>query len=1109
MFKHQRARLAWSLPIYTSPTVSAAPYLAPELQVGDLTDFVNSSVAAVFPTPTITDVVFLGSTSRGNTPYTISSGDVGGSLTVKQVATNNLGVDSKTSTAVTPIALQRAWDQNILGGNCGGATDYSRNQFLNNAGQAGFPFYAYQSGTVAYSGGYDGSGWPTAAFTLLVSAAIGVPAQDGQIVAGSYQCSYRSVSQATPLTGAGGCTISNITNISPVTGSSDGVTTYFTMVVPTGANVSLNFNGAVQYVNVPRDFVTETWGGPEFWPVMLAHYSQESTVRPMDICAPNCTEKLWSDMPAQRIDNGSTSPGLASGWPNCYSWGRIARLMIAIAGYSGSRTKKFHIAIPGLIDPSATNSNNYAYQLVRYLDSQLSGHSFEIEIEVADEPWNATLAGGIVFSANLHGAQTETKSISLKAATGTYTTDGNPVVSSVISNGDGTVTVTLGSSLTGSITGTTLTALTASITGAPLIGQTLLGLGVTPGTTITGPQVTVDGTHVSFQVSATQVVSSTTLTTAVPCNAIPNNDGSGTTFSISNGDQMVVNNATLNSTWGAGSVVQNANPLLAATVTTVAVTVSSPTGNTFIYPQAVGGALTSGTVCPATQMAFFFNTNSSLILDGLGLNLYNMCHKAHTRRLYQVSQIWKVVRPQDNWVMNLQTYAQSGSIQVQYPYAQYIGGSLTPWAYASAVAPYVQPIVTGAKGTAGNAFLTNVSFVSTAQVGDTISIAGAGTAGAALVTTVATGSTGTTLNLATTVVTTVTNATITAVSGPTATFSCYIVGTAMTSTSGTPVIGMIFNSCTTNVFAPGTKILSGAGTSWVVSVSQTFASSGSPASVTAANTDGIVGMMAAAIATNTTLILTAHIYQCLRFGLRPMCYEGGPGTELQPTQQIAIHTNPLIGPVVTSLYDAWFGQGGKEFQAYWLAPSTITNSQEGAWPYLQSFTDVTSPKYAAHLAYATHTLTYSNSLGTPGTWGPGGTAGAYTQNIVQGVASGTNFNTINGMVFSTSTTVDRFIDILFTIPRSRRYKVLVVGSSNTADLLDIYVNSALVGQVTLVANGNGSTNGTVPGASAPLLVDVNGSNVPYFTSGACTLRVDTPVGRALNWGVFSVQLLPY
>lgn len=1024
--KHQIARYAGGLPLYAVPQISGSPYLAPDVQPGDVVDFVDAGLSAVvYPAPGTTHTVYANGTSRGSTPYTVTTADVtAGNMTLLQHTSNALGFSEATSASVSPIAAQTAGSQGLLGGNTSGTTHYTVQQFLSNAGQAvRQPFFAFNSTTTSYSGSFDANGWPTSAFSALISAQIG--GLDGQLPAGTYNCSIRSVGQAATVTALQSCTVSGITL------DADGVTTHFTVVIPFAVNPMLSFSAGIQYLDIPRDGVTPTYGGPEFWSTNLNFWGQQSVLRPMDLC--NCTgaETTQTQRNAAFPELGVTQPATS------YSLARVARWIKAVYQNPGSRVQTVIFNPPGLMDPTVTQSDNLAYQIPTMLNTVLSGVGVQLLIELGDEPWNASLGAALIYSGNLHTAETETKCLPYYVGEASH-------ISSIVGNGDGTVTVT----------------------------------------------------------------------TSSPLATMPLPDGS--TFAITNGMGVVVNHQQSNSTWGAGSIVPysgvaaDGNPSYAAdgTVTSVPVTVLSSTS--FKYTANGSPSTTLGAASGGNQMAFFFGLTSNLIKDGLTLNLFDIGNKVQVRRTYQAQQVWSAVRPQDRFVLNLQQYGSSFAAAMTnskfaYGYARYLGGGNDSWFYGGMVAPYVKPTGIPFTGvaTVGGTTITGVAWAASAQVGDQIQVLGAGASGATLSTTVVAGSSGTTLNIADTISTTVTAGTINYVYGPSASVTASISGTTMTVTAGSGLmVGMMGNG-TPATMAFNTRIVSqltgtagGVGT-YQLSTSQTLTSQ----TITFAQTDGLVNAMLAAVP-NFALTLAGHIYTSMRWGKRPIVYEGGPDTQSFANQQVAIHTNPAMSTVYTTLLDAWFNQGGKEFCAYTGAAAVFTNSSQGEWSALQSYSDTSSPKYAALVSYVSRTQAFADAYSPGLVFGPSGGPGSYVKGISQSETGWQGFYS-TGMLGCAGSSNDRSIEVLRCLPRGRRYQIQLVGSDSVAGTAaDIYIDGVLKGTVTLPNNGSGASVGTTPGNSTIL-------QLGELTRGAHRIKVDFPAGRGANVGVFSITLSKY
>ena len=1036
----QLAQLSRGLPVPAPPVVLTTPYVGPDVWVGDNLDLEPSSVTGGFPTasPLYTITAAVNSVNKGDaTAYVVASGDVGGSLVVTQASSNTYGSSSKHSSTVTPVVQQKFAAAGLLGGNAGLPTSSTVLQFLNNAGQCGGSFYAYNT-TSAYTGSLDANGWPTTSFGYRLSAPLG--GLDGQLPGGTYACSYRTTGQTTNVTAYSGCTVSGLTNINPNTGTSDGVTRYFTLVVPFGGTPVLSFDGAIQYLNVPRDGVTETYGGPEFWATNLSFFAQQGIVRLMDLCNANCTEVSWSDRNTLRPEYSSTQPAGSNGSGQSFSWERITRFIKALLQYSGSSVKKVWICPPGLLDPTLTSSNNYAYQLPQLINTILTGISTSLIVELGDEPWNGSLGDGHIYRGELNVAEGETKCLP-------YYPSEVSNISSIVGNGDGTVTVTLS---------------TASLSNIPM--------------------------------------------------------ADGSTLTITNGMAMVCNHQQLNSTWGAGSITPAANYATNGTVSSVTVTTGGAlAANQFKYTCNGTPSGTLAATSPSNKMAFFFNLTSNLISSCVSLNVYSLGSMAHVRRTFQTQQIWSTYRPQDEFIINVQQYGLTPTAggmttsPAEFSFARYLGGGSNAWLYGIAEAPYVKPagLLTTGVATSGGTTITGVPWASTAIVGDQIKVAGAGASGATLTTTVAAGSSGTTLNIADTILTTVTAPQITYVYGPSTTVTASIDGTTgvMTVTAGSGLLVGMMGNGTPATLAFNTRITSQlSGTAGGVGTYQlNIPQSVSSQSIAFAQTDGLVNAMITAIPLFGQT-LAEHIYTNLRWGLQPLCYEAGPDIQNFPNQQVAIYTNPYMQTLVTNLVAAWSNQGGREFCFYNWCPGVLTNQSQN-WQALQSYTDISAPKHTALTSYASAVLAYANPFGAPGTCGPTGSPGSYTENVNIQYATGWQTFTTPGMVAAAGSTSDRSLEVLFCFPRGRRWAITLSGTDSvTGTLVDIYVDYTYGvspnGTVTLPNNGAGTSNSTVPGNSTTL-------QLGEITHGTHRILVDLPIGRGTNVGIFSITLSKY
>lgn len=1171
MLKSQLARGGSLYPIFNPPVLSGQPYIGPDQQPGDVVDFVNAPLTkSVYPPPTTTNTLFVGGVNMGAAPYTITSADVtSGNLAVAQHTSNSQGFADATSVAINPVAVQRAWDQGLLGGNSAVPANYSVFQILNNAGQSGRVFQAYTTGSLpsppagAYAGSFDANGWPTSAFSFVLTAQVG--GLDTQLSSSiTYHCSFRSVGQATSIGACAGCTISNITQ------DADGVTTHFQMTFNPGANVQLGFLGGVQYLDIPRDGVTPTYGGPEFWPTNLAFWGQLSFIRTMDLCQANTHETVWSDRNTNRREYGPTQ---ASTIP---SWERIARYIKAQVQYPGSRVQEVWINPPGVMDPTVTLSNNYAYQLPTLLNTQLAGVNVQIVVELGDEPWNASLGDAITYSTNLHTAETETKCLP-------YYLNETSHISSIVGNNDGTVTVTTTSPLSAMPLpdGSTF----AITNGMPCIVNYQQGNSVWGSGTITpDPNYAADAT-VTPKPGGVQVLTSNSFkytANGTPTGTLPSPSGSvqlaiffgltstllkdGTSMNLYDmGNKVQVRRtfqtqqiwstvrpqdkfflnlqqygstapgAMTNSkfaypyakylgggddTWYWGSAVA---PYVKPTglpfsgvatsggtsITGVPWASTAIVGDTLkIAGIAAAGATLTGSISGSTLTASSFSGPHLFVGQGI----------SGSGVTSTVSAYGTASGGNGTYVLGTVNVAASTLTTPGASFTASVSGTtMTVTGSVSGTALAVGQVVSGtnvAAGTTIQSLGTGSGGAGTYTLSTTPAVSGVSfsTTGTTGTTTVAPGSSGTTLTISDNIEASVSAGSIDYVSGPSATVTASISGTTMTVTAvtGSLMVGMMTNAVsvvvggTTYPVAFNTRIVSqlsgtvgGVGT-YQLSTSQTLGSG----SIPFAQTDGLVAAMLADVP-RFALTLASHIYTCMRWGKTPLVYEGGPDTQAFPNQQVAIHTNPTMQSIVTTLQDAAFNQGMQRFGFFSANPAVFANNAEGAWAALQSYTDTSSPKYAGIIGYATRALAPADAYSPGLVYGPGGTSGAYTQGISQLSQGWAGFFSTNGMVATAGNSGRRSLEILRNIPRGRRYAIKVSGTDSVAGTTgDIYIDGVLKGTVTLPNNGNGTSSGTVAGDSTLL-------QLGELTRGAHRVMVDFPIGRGSNVGIFSITLVKY
>jgi hypothetical protein len=384
-------RAVRGLPISAAPAFVAAPYAVPDVQAGDASRGVIPSTTG-FPLPTVSASVAMSDGTTHAHPYTFQTSDIGKTGTFTVSASSVLGSATATATPFTVKAPLTAVGQNLLGSNTTRPLDYEPGVFLNNAGQCGRVFWFPGTNTTGVP--VDANGWPTVAFDYLITSQIGT--DDGQLPNGTRPCSIRSVGQATAVTCAGG-TISNVTL------DADGVTTHFQLVTPAATNVTLKFSGPIQYLDIPRDGVTPTYGGPEFYPPAVAHFASMAAFRTMDVAWTNYRtgEINWSDRPPER---GVTAPSFG-GYGSIWSHERLIRFINAVAAYPGSKLKLVHYNIPGLVTTA------YAASCATLLNSNLSAPGVSIRPAYGNEQWNSAAPAPNYFSLNSLAACADARTV--------------------------------------------------------------------------------------------------------------------------------------------------------------------------------------------------------------------------------------------------------------------------------------------------------------------------------------------------------------------------------------------------------------------------------------------------------------------------------------------------------------------------------------------------------------------------------------------------------------------------------------------------------------------------------------------------------------------------
>lgn len=1057
----QRVIQQRSSPNFLPPQIQTGNYLTEELQVGDVVTYVPGTVSNVVPLPAASNIITVNGSPQGAS-YTVGSGDVGKVFQVTQFSSNPLGSDLKQSNTVTAIAVQTAFANGWLGSNTTQPASYTPSFYLANGAQGGRKL-TDQSGNPLPASSFNATGWPNVAFQVVITATLSGSGLDGQLASGTYQGSYRLMSAQPGWTPSGGNSYIDTGLTSGVTVTnqvlqSDHITVKFQAVFPLATNATFVFTGGIAYLDLPRDFSTPTWGGPEFDPTCIASLARHNSMRMMDVNASIPPSTFASQMRAGQdavvfstgsgttdfttvgapnnilgtiftatgtptgsgsvllpevtwanriVDYGTTGPA----WP--FSLERQIRLMNAVCASPGSNIKSVWFNLGPFVTP------DYASHAAALLTSTFTG-GVPLYIELGNEPWNT---GSTIYGMYSGLAWTETKTVAARGSTTTNIFAPTVNAPSIV-NGYSCTIASLGS--------TDFTTIGAA---SNTIGTVFTATGPATGT----GTVTVYGTITGDGTTATCVISKAA--------TMPSFITNGATFIMNNQSTAIWSQDAAGVTYGIGHV---------ATITSVNAT-------TFTFSCKGSGSML---ITNAWQM--YFNPSSQLLLDQ-NYDINQLIYKYYTRQVYLTQQAFKTAGRNDRFVLNLQLYGGYGSaivnfMPIHYTYASVIanainpGTSITDWLYGTAVAPYIK--AQGRYASASTATpnqIFGVAWAATAAVGDSITISGAGAAGASLVTTVAAGSSGTTLNIAGSVLTNVTATTATTTSPPTITY-------------------------------------------------------------TDGNSTAILNCMLASAIPQMEQYIRTHAYVTKMMGVKMMAYEASIDIQAIPNQQVSISNNSLLSTVITKLYDLWFGCGGQEIYAFSAVPGIITNVAQGSWNWLTTWADSTSPKIAALLAYRTSQIAYKN-LFTPSpgaapvayTWQTSGLGNTIADNSVMvgkdALGNSLAINTTNGMCYWGDNTGARNAGWLLAFPRTRRYSATISGSDSTAGTVALlYVDGVQVGSATLPANGSGSNSATVAGSAA--VVNLTGGNYLRITSGSHNVEVKF-TGSAPNKGtvpgIFSVQ----
>lgn len=256
--------------------------------------------------------------------------------------------------------------------------------------------------------------------------------------------------------------------------------------------------------------------------------------------------------------------------------------------------------------------------------------------------------------------------------------------------------------------------------------------------------------------------------------------------------------------------------------------------------------------------------------------------------------------------------------------------------------------------------------------------------------------------------------------------------------------------------------------------------------------NGTVAAILAQLATNlvtTDQKIRAHVYECKKYGIHALAYEGGPDLQATPTLMIAANVDSGMGAFVTSLLDTWFLNGGEEFHFFTLGPGAFTNAAQGGWAVTQEYADTTSPKITALFSYAGRGRTFTNVFGSPGNL----LTSAYqaTNGAIQGTT---------GVCYWSGTGAGRYVDFVAAVPRTRRYQATIWGTDSVAGThASLYVDGVLIGTSTLPNGGGGNLVGSTASAVPDPLVLT-------LTSGPHVITVQFGAGVGTAPGVLKVAL---
>lgn len=529
----------------------------------------------------------------------------------------------------------------------------------------------------------------------------------------------------------------------------------------------------------------------------------------------------------------------------------------------------------------------------------------------------------------------------------------------------------------------------------------------------------------------------------------------------------------------------------------------------FTYPCSSSGTMSGSFAC-------IFNTTSNLITDGAtnNNNLFNLGVKFMVRGAWRFQQAWVAVRPQDEFLLNIQaaSFSSNGLAPMNFPplhfnYANYLGGGsgagadtshAKNWLACTACAPYVSSSGVGTIASGSNQ-LTSFNLAASMRVGDTVIVQNAGSTTSLTSPVIAINGTNVSLR----------NNTVTAATGVTVTCSKGSGTGSMAANqnviTGLSIAGLAVGDIVTVPTAnnPGlcAKVtdISAAG-SGTLTLDTNAARTATAKGVFLTDCDplSIIGAMNQNVGFVTDPTIRNHVYMNLKFGLKPIFYEGGPDTQTTPLKQVEVNTNAAIGTLITNLMDTVFKNGGSDFHYFYISPiyfvdrfgdfsgTGFTTSQDG-WGACQTYFDdaTAAPKQWALTGY-TYPGTFANAYGNPGTL------------VVPTLAQGNGtLNSTTGLYYFSSNTILRNADWTATVNTTKTYNVTVWLADNAATTANVYIDGILAGTSTITAGAvNGSNNAAVATAGSSFSV--------ALAAGPHVVSVQFPIGIGAVPGIQKV-----